>query len=185
MTEQVRRALAHLARQRQWDAASLYALVSLATGGTCRTDAGVDGWTPAARVGLLGWTEGQATSLGVTPSPHPPRASLPAGAWATWTIAAMSLADQIALVERTLLAAGLGDAIPKRPVGYLLAARAAAPSLPDQTRLGSDANRRTVGELAGELEQEAAKIAKAQVSPKFPLFEACWAAFLFVVVRRF
>ncbi len=166
MTTEVRKALAQLARRRH----------------------GVNSWTPTARVGLLGWTEGNARALGVAPSPHPPTSAVQAGeigsSWATWTILSMSLEDQLALLERTL-ARVLGDKVPARPVGYLLAARSAAPTLPDQTMLGSDTDRTSVGALAADLEREAQKIAKAETSPSYPLIDAAWAAFLYIVVRRF
>lgn len=197
MTLELRTALAQTARRHRWDGEALYALVSLSTGRTFALDAGVDRWTPErTAVGLLQWPEPVARRLGVSPSPHPPRPELEAhgGAWATWAVAAMGLADQVSLLERYLELA-FERREPKRPVDYYLAAWGAAPGLPSSTvvslggeskfraELDADGDKKIqVADLERELELELARTRGPRSTP--PIAEALWSAFLFVVVRR-
>lgn len=196
MTEAFRSALEPMARRHQWDADALYALISLSTGQTFALDSGIDRWMPErTAVGLLQWPEPVARRLGVTPSPHPPRAALESygGAWATWAVASMGLADQLDLVERFLELAFQHRA-PKKPVDYYLAAWGAAPRLPGGTvvSLGGESKYRPeldadgdgkiqVGDLERELELELRRTRPGRTPP---LAEAAWSLFLFLVVRR-
>jgi hypothetical protein len=185
VTEAIQRALAGVARRRRWSAEALYAVVSLCTGGTFALDAGADEWTPQrTSIGLFRFTEGTARRFGVEASPHPPPALKSASMepvasqrWATWTVACMSVADQVDLLERYLVGAFERRA-PRRPVDYYLAALGAAPGLDDSTRIG---NGRTVGELRRELDGEIIKIKRSSSSGMGDVF---WTLLVMVLVRR-
>jgi hypothetical protein len=183
MTEAVREALAAVARRRDWNAEALYAVISLETGRTFALDAGADRWTPERTgIGLLQLQEHAARRFGVAPSPHPPRAELAAhgGAWATWTVAAMGLADQLDLVERFYCHA-FAIRRPKRPVDYYLAAWGAAPGLPDSTVLTRRGAPVAVGELRSSLDKE---LRRLEPSHAQDLAHAAWTLFTIFLVRR-
>lgn len=184
MTEAIERALAGVARRNRWSAEALYSVIALCTGGTFKCDAGAEDWTPRqTSIGLFRFTEGTARRFGVEPSPHPP-AKLgtyePPGAperWSTWTLASMTVEDQIDLLERYLVSA-FERRPPRRPVDYYLAALGAAPGLDDSTRLG---NGRSVGELRRELDGE---ILKRRRQNSTGMADALWTLVVMVLVRR-
>lgn len=199
MTEIVRSELARVATRRQWDGASLYAVVSLLTERSFRCDAGSTRWSPTdTRIGLFQLQEHQARALGVTPTVHPPIGVREQwqGSWATWTLAHMSVEDQVGIIE-THLARAFERRAPKVPVDYYLAAWGAAPGLPDGTVIAVEGD--STFERAKELDGDRdGKIAVADLSRALeremrrtnprepgPFYEAMWALFCFGIGRRF
>lgn len=143
LSSEVASALVPVARAHGWDPLAIYAVMSLETGRTFATDAGIGRWSPEnTAIGLIQWTEGTARRY-VERTSEAPTVELQKypGSWATWTIAKMSAGEQVTLAERFFEHASERRAL-KRPVDYYLATWGAAPGLHDRTVLAVKGERK-------------------------------------------